>query len=106
MLSGNRLERVKETPLKLPPGVQLFIPSEYRNQNDKLRTVYNRETRGNHQYTHQTECHYNIDQNEWPRLKETVSSLTNSDQDLKETTKSIADELREVKQRHEIEQKF
>ncbi|CAF4475284.1 unnamed protein product [Rotaria magnacalcarata] len=44
------IEELKKHPERMPPEVQLFIPSEYRSD-DRIKTIYNTETYYQNQHT-------------------------------------------------------
>jgi hypothetical protein len=102
---------LKRHPERLPPDVQLFIPSGYRNQNDRSRTIYNKEAIESQQYIQQSQFNYRTDYNVWSRMKPNTTNSSTTDQELLNTIKVLSDELKDVKQRHlmeqqRIEQKF
>jgi hypothetical protein len=90
---------LKKHPEKLPQHVQLFIPSQYRDKNDKSKIIQNKTT-----LHHQQQ--YNInDQNQWPSsISSSPDKNTIINQNLNETIKSLNNELQELKRRFEEDQ--
>ncbi|CAF1645022.1 unnamed protein product, partial [Didymodactylos carnosus] len=93
--------------------VQLFIPSEYRNSNERNKVLYNKKTQ--QQKQRQDEQRYNRnDYNAWPSVNSNVTTLaplSPSYQNLNETIKSLSNALNTLKQNYlqeqqKIEQKY
>lgn len=90
---------LKKHPEKLPQHVQLFIPSQYRDKNDKIKRIQNKSIH------YQQQQYDRNDQNQWPLL--VSSSLpTNKtfNQNFIETIKTLDNELQEFKKRYEDDQ--
>ena len=59
---------LKNNPEKLPQNIQLFIPSQYRNRNDKMKVIQNK-------MKYYQQQHYDRnDQHQWPNLISSSSS--------------------------------
>ncbi|CAM2730222.1 unnamed protein product [Rotaria socialis] len=97
------IHELKKHPEKLPHHIQLFIPSEYRNQNDKIKIIQNKTTHQNYQ---QQQQYYNKnDQNQWPLLTQSPTTRTiEINQSLNETIKALSDELHQLKCRYKEDQ--
>ncbi|CAF2435885.1 unnamed protein product [Rotaria sp. Silwood2] len=78
---------LRKRPEKRPQRIQLFIPSEYRNQNDK--TMYH--------HHHQQQYYCRNDHNQWPLLTTSTTTNTTTNQNMNEIIKSFNDELVELK---------
>ncbi|CAF3342598.1 unnamed protein product [Rotaria sp. Silwood2] len=86
---------------KLPQHIQLFIPSEYRNQNDKEKIIQNK-TMYHHPQQQQYYCRN--DHNQWPLLTSTTTNNTTTNQNMNEIIKSFNDELVELKKKYKEDQ--
>ena len=95
---------LKNHPERMPPDVQLFIPSEYRS-NDLRKTIYNEEAYYQNQFAQQQQQLYNRnDESAWPVLRNTnfptiPGTATNN---LIEEIKALSVKLDEEKKRHDI----
>jgi prefoldin subunit 5 len=90
---------LKKHPEKLPQHVQLFIPSQYRDKNDKTKIIQNKTV------YHQQQHYNRNDQNQWPVIGSSSSLInTTINQNLNETIKSLNNELQELKKRYEEDQ--
>ena len=49
------IDELRRHPERLPPDTHLFIPSEYRNPNDKTRSIYNHEAWASRAGIHQSQ---------------------------------------------------
>jgi hypothetical protein len=99
------IDELRRHPERLPPDIHLFIPSEYRSQNDKSKSIHNREVYEYQQYHPPLQFQSRTQNNPWPELNSTTSTTTNNIVNLNETITSLSDELKQVQQRHENEQK-
>jgi hypothetical protein len=98
------IEELKKHPERMPPEVQLFIPSEYRSD-DRRKMIYNEEAYHQNQYVQQQQQFYNrSDENAWPGLRATSAPTTTADgtNNINEAIKTLSEELKEEKKRHEI----
>ncbi|CAF4589736.1 unnamed protein product [Rotaria sp. Silwood2] len=92
---------LRKLPEKLPQHIQLFIPTEYRNQNDKEKIIQNK-TMYHHQQQQQYYCRN--DHNQWPLLTSTTTTNTTMNQNMNEIIKSFNDELVELKKKYKEDQ--
>lgn len=98
------IEELKKHPERMPPEVQLFIPSGYRSD-DRRKMIYNEEAYHQNQYVQQQQQFYNrSDENAWPGLRATSAPTTTADgtNNINEAIKTLSEELKEEKKRHEI----
>ncbi|CAF3320914.1 unnamed protein product [Rotaria sp. Silwood2] len=100
------IDELKRHPERMPPEVQLFIPTEYRSE-DRRKMIYNEEAYYQNQYVQQQQFFNKSDVNAWPGLRTTSVPTTTAavSNNLSETVKTLSDELKEIKMRHEIVQK-
>jgi hypothetical protein len=102
------IEELKKHPERMPPEVQLFIPSSYRSD-DRKKMIYNEEAYHPNQYVQQQQFYNKSDENAWPGWKTTNAPVTTITADvtynLNEAIKALSDELKEEKKRHESTQK-
>ncbi|CAM4833802.1 unnamed protein product [Rotaria magnacalcarata] len=96
------ISELKKHPEKLPQHIQLFIPSEYRNQNDKTKLIQSKRV---HLHSQQ-KSYNNNDHIQWPSLNQYPATKTTSmNQNLNDTIKSFSDELRELKKSYNEDQR-
>ncbi|CAF4121770.1 unnamed protein product, partial [Adineta steineri] len=104
------IHELKQHPERLPPDVQLFIPSEYRIRDDKTRLISNNRSNS---------CTNDIQQstnnrkegNVWVNSESIINHSSNINNELAATMKCLSNELKEEKEHHErkqidIQQKF
>jgi len=84
---------LKKHPEKLPQHVQLFIPSQYRDKNDKSKIIQNKTTKQQKRPKPMAIFHLFI-----------IRYTTTINQKLNETIKSLNNELQELKRRFEENQ--
>ncbi|CAF1315062.1 unnamed protein product [Didymodactylos carnosus] len=110
---GELIYELRKRSDKLPVDVQLFIPSEYRNSDERNKVIYNKKAQ--QQKQRQDEQRYNRnDYNAWPSVNSNVTTLvplSPSYQTLNETIKSLDNALNALKQNYlqeqqKIEQKY
>ncbi|CAF0804004.1 unnamed protein product [Didymodactylos carnosus] len=110
---GELIYELRKRSDKLPVDVQLFIPSEYRNSDERNKVIYNKKAQ--QQKQRQDEQRYNRnDYNAWPSVNSNVTTLvplSPSYQTLNETIKSLDNALNALKQdylqeQQKIEQKY
>ncbi|CAF4950596.1 unnamed protein product [Rotaria sp. Silwood1] len=99
------IDELKKHPERLPPDTHLFIPSEYRSQNDKSKSIYNHEVYEYQQYHRSSQFQSRTYYNPWPEINCTTSTTTSNIMNMSGTIKSLSEELKQVQQRHENEQK-
>ncbi|CAF1235139.1 unnamed protein product [Rotaria sp. Silwood1] len=100
------IDELKKHPERMPPEVQLFIPTEYRSDGRK-KMIYNEKA------YHQNQCiqqhhHYNrSDEAGWPLLKTNNTPVSTSvvSTNISMAIKTLSEELVEEKKRYEIIQK-
>ncbi|CAF1667763.1 unnamed protein product, partial [Didymodactylos carnosus] len=112
------MNELKRNPNILPPGVQLFIPSEYRNPGERLKSIYNKTTQVHQQQLprRQQQQNYNRnDNNTWPQLNVNASSSSQAatttqisnqftDCNLNHNVKVLEEEMKTIKQKIEEDQ--
>ncbi|CAF1170016.1 unnamed protein product, partial [Rotaria sp. Silwood1] len=94
------INELRKHPEKLLQKIQLFIPSEYRNQNDKTKVIQNKSM-----YHHQQQQHNcRDDYNQWPLLTSSRTTNTTMNYNMNELIKSFNDELSELKKEYKEDQ--
>ncbi|CAF4571394.1 unnamed protein product, partial [Didymodactylos carnosus] len=99
---------MRKHPERLPPDTQLFIPSDFRQQNDRTKSIQSLKSNAPVRLVEPPS-----DRNDWnayPALRSTsasafVSSNSIASSNLSDTIKTMSNELNEIKTKYEIEQK-
>ncbi|CAF3749625.1 unnamed protein product [Rotaria sp. Silwood1] len=91
------INELKKHPEKLPHHIQLFIPTEYRNKEDKTKYIQNTSS------YQQKEQNLNINnQSIWPSLTYTSQDMNNpTNINLRESVRLLNNELQEMKKKYE-----
>jgi hypothetical protein len=80
---------LKKHPEKLPQHVLLFIPSQYRDKNDKSKIIQNKTT------SHHQQQYNRNDQNQWPSsISPSSNTNTTINQKLNETVNKMKRKFR------------
>ncbi|CAF1306181.1 unnamed protein product [Rotaria sordida] len=101
------IEELKKHPERMPPEVQLFIPTEYRSD-DRKKMIYNEKIHHQNQNQNIQQQHYNkSDPSGWPLLKSnnTPTSTSTTSNNINMTIKNLFEEFLEEKKRYENTQK-
>ncbi|CAF1186559.1 unnamed protein product [Rotaria magnacalcarata] len=102
---------LRKHPELLPPDIQLFIPSQYREQGERTKTIFNKSALNCQQRFDQQGIYDRNDFNVWPQISShssntnMESSITNIQQTLNDETKAINNELKLIKKNFEEEQR-
>ncbi|CAF1429444.1 unnamed protein product [Adineta steineri] len=104
------IHELKQHPERLPPDVQLFIPSEYRIRDDKTRLISNNRSNSCTNEIQQS-TNNRKEGNVWVNSESFINQSSNINNELAATMKCLSNELKEEKERHErkqidIQQKF
>ncbi|CAF2986698.1 unnamed protein product [Rotaria sp. Silwood2] len=91
---------LRKHPEKLPQHIQLFIPPEYRNQNNKEKIIQNKTM----YHLTQQQYYCRNDHNQWALLTSTTTTNTTTNQNMNEIIKSFNDELVELKKKYKEDQ--
>ncbi|CAF3578927.1 unnamed protein product [Rotaria sp. Silwood1] len=100
------IDELKKHPERMPPEVQLFIPTEYRSD-DRKKMLYNEKVYHQNHYIQQQQ-HYNKSvQFEWPllRINNNPTSTPADSTNISMAIKTLSDELAEEKKRYVTAQK-
>ncbi|CAF2957415.1 unnamed protein product [Rotaria sp. Silwood2] len=100
------IEDLKKHPERMPPEVQLFIPTEYRSD-DRRKMIYNEKAYHQNQYIQQQQHYNRSDEIGWPLLKtnNTPTSTSVASTNISMLIKTLSEELVEENKRYEIAQK-
>ncbi|CAF1465403.1 unnamed protein product [Didymodactylos carnosus] len=102
------IQKLREHPEKLPPQVQLFIPTEFREKNDRQKTIVNKNAR-NERPLRQQQQQFNktdSDSRAWPGWNSTTTGPSSSISQADELIKSFTQRLDEMEKRHETENRL
>ncbi|CAF4421766.1 unnamed protein product [Rotaria sp. Silwood2] len=105
------INELKTRPDLLPTATQLFIPTDCREHGSKIKVLENKLTQNqiSNKNQHQLIVHHSnfADQSQWPSLPSAslYSSTTSLNDNLIETTKSLSNELKIIKENYAAEQK-
>ncbi|CAF1400133.1 unnamed protein product [Rotaria sordida] len=105
------INELRKHPDLLPPDIQLFIPSEYREHGERTKIIFNKSAQKYQQQFDQQVIYDRIDFNVWPQISShssntnMESSITKIQQDLNDEIKTITNELQSIKKNFEEEQR-
>ncbi|CAF4496543.1 unnamed protein product [Rotaria sp. Silwood2] len=105
------INELKTRPDLLPTATQIFIPTDCREHGSKIKVLENKLTQNqiSNKNQHQLIVHHSnfADQSQWPSLPSAslYSSTTSLNDNLIETTKSLSNELKIIKENYAAEQK-
>ncbi|CAF1102019.1 unnamed protein product [Didymodactylos carnosus] len=105
------IKQLKNHPERLPPQVQLFIPSDYRNKKDGARTIFSSRQYDSGPYQKSVNQNY-YDRNDSqarPSVAPAITTDTTSasiQSELNEKIKSLAKRLEDVEKSHAAEKEI
>ncbi|CAF4385987.1 unnamed protein product, partial [Didymodactylos carnosus] len=100
------IRQLKNHPERLPPQVQLFMPSDYRNKKDGARTIFSSRRYDGGPYQNYYDRN---DSQAWPSLVPVITTNTTSvstQSELNEKIKTLAKRLEDVEKSHEAEKEI
>lgn len=98
---------LRKRPDLLPPDIQLFIPSEYREQGERTKVIYNESARRHQHLTDEQRTFERNNFNVWPQITQNIDNAniedvtTRNQQSLAEEIKTLNNELQIIKKNFE-----